>query len=186
MKKHIYRTTRIEELKVEELCKAVEGRRIVVGVDVAKEDFVAVIMDGDKEVHATVKWKHPFETKDFVKMIIQLPCILVEVAMEPSGTYGDCLRSLFLDADIAVYRVSPERCHDASEVYDGVPSLHDAKAAVIVSRLHLEGASHPWSLPSEEKRELCGAVKLMEVYDDHFHRNVNRLEGHLSRYWPRS
>ncbi len=31
---------------------------------------------------------------------------------------------------IALYRVSPKRVHDAAEVYDGVPSLHDAKAAL--------------------------------------------------------
>ena len=49
--------------------------------------------------------------------------------MEPSGTYGDALRALFVEAGVWVYRISPKRVHDAAEIYDGVPSLHDAKAA---------------------------------------------------------
>ncbi|MCA1853146.1 MAG: hypothetical protein LC647_12335 [Beggiatoa sp.] len=37
--------------------------------------------------------------------------------------------------------VAHERVHDACEVYDGVPSLHDAKAAQVIERLYFEGAS---------------------------------------------
>jgi len=51
--------------------------------------------------------------------------------MEPGGTYGDALLWQRRQAGIALYRVSPKRVHDAAEVFDGVPSLHDAKAADI-------------------------------------------------------
>jgi len=59
--------------------------------------------------------------------------------MEPSGTYGDALGWQLREAGIELYRVAPKRVHDAAEVYDGVPSLHDAKAAYLIGRLHLQG-----------------------------------------------
>jgi hypothetical protein len=43
--------------------------------------------------------------------------------------------------------------HDAAEVYDGVPSLHDANAAELIGRLHLQGVSQMWEEPGEERRE---------------------------------
>jgi len=55
--------------------------------------------------------------------------------MEPTGTYGDFLKAQAMGREIAVYVVSPKRCHDAAEIFDGVPSLHDAKATVLLAQL---------------------------------------------------
>ncbi|MBI4706198.1 MAG: hypothetical protein HY744_34310, partial [Deltaproteobacteria bacterium] len=46
-----------------------------------------------------------------------------------------------------LYVVSPKRVHDAAEVFDGVPSRHDPKAAVLLVRLHLQGVSRRWQPP---------------------------------------
>ncbi len=35
--------------------------------------------------------------------------------------------------------MNAKRVSDAHEIYDGVPSLHDAKSATIITRLHREG-----------------------------------------------
>jgi hypothetical protein len=64
--------------------------------------------------------------------------------MESSGTYGDVLRHQLLEHGVPVYRMSGTRTDDAAEVYDGVPSLHDAKSAAIIAKLHLDGVSTPW------------------------------------------
>jgi hypothetical protein len=40
-------------------------------------------------------------------MFHKLPWSSLDVAMEPSGTYGDALRALFLGNGIKVYRVIP-------------------------------------------------------------------------------
>lgn len=185
MKKRIYRATKVKKLNLEKLQKQVEGREIVLAVDVAKEDFVAVIMGNDQQVHSTIKWKHPRESHFFLNLILhELSYHSLEVAMEPSGTYGDSLRCQFLDQGIPVYRVSPKRCHDAAEVFDGVPSMHDAKAAAIIGRLHLEGLSEEWPMVDDAQRELTSAIKTMEIYDTSFHRNINKLEALIMRFWP--
>jgi transposase len=185
MKKHIYRAVDVKALNLDELRKVVKNQKIVLGVDVAKEDFVAALMNEKREVLFTIKWKHPIETGVLLDVMFhKLPWSSLDVAMEPSGTYGDALRALFLGNGIKVYRVSPKRCHDAAEVYDGVSSLHDPKAAAIIGRLHLDGASKKWPLPEKAQRELRAAIKTMEIYDDAYYRNINRLESFLARHWP--
>ena len=185
MKKRIYRATKVKKLNLEKLQEQVDGREIVLAVDVAKEDFFAVIVGNDQQVYATIKWKHPVESHFFLNVILkELSWSSLEVVMEPSGTYGDSLRSQFLNAGIPVYRVSPKRCHDAAEVFDGVPSMHDAKASAIIGRLHQQGLSKEWPMPDDAQRELTASIKTYEIYDSAYHRNINKLEGLVMRFWP--
>lgn len=185
MKKRVYRATKVKDLNLEQLEKEIDGKEIILGVDVAKEDFMAAIMTKDRKVISTISWKHPSESPFFLNVMLKELCwYSLEVAMEPSGTYGDCLRAQFLEQGIVVYRVSPKRCHDAAEVFDGVPSMHDAKASAIIGRLHLDGSSEEWPMLEATQRELTAAIRIMEMYDDAYHRNINRLEGLIMRYWP--
>ena len=41
-----------------------EDRRIVFGIDVAKDDFYGVLMQEDLSVIATLKWIHPQQTRE--------------------------------------------------------------------------------------------------------------------------
>lgn len=185
MKKRAYKATKIKKLNLAKLKTEIEGKAIVIGVDVAKEDFMATIMATDRKVIETIRWKHPSESEIFLDVILkELRWNSLEVAMEPSGTYGDCLRAQLLGQGIAVYRVSPKRTHDAAEVYDGVPSMHDAKAAAIIARLHLDASSEEWPMPEDVQRELTAVIKTMEIFDDAYQRNINRLEALTMRYWP--
>jgi hypothetical protein len=109
---------------------------------------------------------------------------VLEAVMEPSGTYTDALRWQLSHAGIGVYRITPKRVHDPAEVYDGVPSLHDAKAAHVIGRLHLEGASQPWPEPVAQRRELTAQLRLLELYNGRERAGISRLEAQLSRHWP--
>ena len=82
--------------------------------------------------------------------------------MEPSGSYGDAFRHFLWGRGIPVYRVSAKRSHDAAEVYDGVPSSHDAKSAAIIAKLHRDGASELWPLRTESQRDLRAMVTTMD------------------------
>jgi transposase len=95
-------------------------------------------MQEDLAVSATLKWRHLEQTRELAAHLIEdLHADRLEVALEPSGTYQDALCRHLSELGIPIYRVSPKRVHDAAEVYDGVPSLHDAKSAYIIARLHL-------------------------------------------------
>lgn len=185
MNKHRYSAKNIKQANWTQISAQTSGRRIVFGVDVAKDDFFGVLMQEDLTVSATLKWKHPEQTREVVTHLIEdLNADPLEVVMEPSGTYGDALYRHLSDKGLTVYRVSPKRVHDAAEVYDGVPSLHDAKSAYIIGRLHLDGASRVWEDISEPRRNRKAQVAELDLYQDQQQRNLNRLEALLNRHWP--
>ncbi len=184
MKKRAYKATNINKINSEKLSENVKGSKMVFGIDVAKEDFFGAFVNEKQEVLQTIKWKHPKQSMEVLNLIKGLPTSSFEIAIEPSGTYGDPIRKLFMDKDIQVYRVSPKRTHDAKEVYDGVPSLHDAKSAAIIAKLHMDGASEKWPFKPAYERNLSAAINTMDMLDKQFHQNGNRLEALIARHWP--
>jgi transposase len=184
MKKRTYRGEEVKKVNRARLAEALVGEDLVVGVDVGKEVCFGSLVSAEQGVLVTVKWRSPWESREFLALLKGLGCRSITVVMEPSGTYGDPLRSLLWEAGIPVCRVSAKRSHDAAEVYDGVPSWHDAKSAAIIAKLHQDGASEPWPFRSDEERDLRAVVTSMDLLDEQFHQNVNRLEGHMARHWP--
>ncbi len=185
MGKGKYRAVFIKDVDASGLKKALSDQRCVVGIDMAKADFFASVMDASRQVRVTVKWTHPADSREFVEFVSMLSeDATVELAMEPTGVYGDALRERLLRRGHALYRVSPKRAHDAAEVYDGVPSLHDAKSAAIIARLHQDGASEPWPVLSDHERGLTAALRVLELHDKQMQRNIGQLEACVSRHWP--
>ena len=184
MKKRMYRGVNVKRVDVERLAEAVRGERVVFGLDVAKEAMAGSVVVGPEDVKLNVTWTHPVESMELVELLVGLPAASIEVVMEPSGTYGDALQYQFAKRGVPVYRVSPKRSHDAAEVYDGVPSWHDVKSAGLLARLHMNGASEPWRVRTDEERGLVAAIRTMEMYDGQESNNTNRLEALLARHWP--
>lgn len=185
MNKRRYHGVEFKKVDWNQVCAGIEGERVVVGVDVAKEDFVATVLDAQQTVLLTFKWRHPQDTGAVLDRLVRLgDGRRLDVAMEPSGTYGDALAWQLRQRGVALYRVSPKRVHDVAEVYDGVPSLHDAKAAYLIGQLHLQAISQPWPEPSADRRELKAVLTELGVVKARQHAASNRLEAHLSRHWP--
>jgi len=186
MSKRKYRAVSIKQINFEQLVTwAGVHEKVVVAIDVAKEDFFAALTDEKAAVETSVKWKQSTEPQSFLQLVAALAeSTHIEVAMEPSGVYGDAMRAALDDRGVPVFRVSPKRTHDAAEVYDGVPSLHDAKSASIIAKLHVDGASEAWAIKSDRERQLTAALRVLEVHEKEVGRNRNRLEGFMSRHWP--
>jgi len=185
MKKRIYRATELTKVNIEQLAEKVKGKRVVFGVDIAKQDnYGAVMLWAEKEPVMTIKWRHPERSSQMVQVLKDLGASTVEVAMEPSGTYGDPVRKLFWEEGIAVYRVSAKRSHDAAEVYDGVPSWHDAKSGAVIGKLHMDGASTLWEMESFCRRDLTAVVNTMDMIQQQYQQNTHRIEALMARYWP--
>ncbi len=182
MKKRSYRAVGFQQIDLEQLEQRL-AERTVVGIDVAKKVMYATLTDESSEVLAVVKWDHLAQSRQVVRWFAGLPQVK-EVAMEPSGTYGDALRFCLQTAGLDVYRVSPKMVKDGREIYDGVPSSHDAKAAAIVAWLHLQGRSQLWEATSDIERSLKAAVGIASLHDGAFRRAQNCLEAQLARHWP--
>lgn len=182
MRKRSYRAETFQQIDLEQL----EGRlpdRVVVGIDIAKSVMYASLMDESEEIVAVLKWDHLAESRRVVRWLARLAPVS-EVAMEPSGTYGDALRACLESADLGVFRVSPKMVKDAREIYDGVPSCHDAKASATVAWLHLCGRSERWEALSDLDRGLKAAAGTLSLHDSAFRRSQNCLEAQLARFWP--
>jgi transposase len=186
MKKRTYRRTPINDFDPMKLEKQEAGSRLVLAIDVAKHDMVAALTTDRAEVLATLAWKHLEETPTLLDKLTRLSELgyAVEAVMESTGTYGDVLRHQLESRGLVVYQVSGRRVHDAKVVYDGVASLHDAKSAAIIAKLHTDGRSSVWSRKTASERELKAAVSTMDVYQVQYLRLVHQLESWLARYWP--
>jgi len=159
------------------------GTGVVVGIDVAKKSMKAALVDTDGGLLGTVKWEHPCETKLFREMLGKLGGP-VEVAAEPTGTYGEALMGSLRTAGHPVFMVGTKRSHDAAEVFDGVPSKHDSKDGYVVARLHLNRCSRPWSPATDAQRDLKAWLRRFDAVQERFQQGLNRLEALLARYWP--
>ncbi len=186
MSKRTYRSVLVNSLVGSELEARFRGRKLVIGLDIAKIDLKAAIFDrSEGVVMSTWAWKAPDETRAFVGHVVSLCRVAhVEVALEPTGTYGDVLKALLIAAGVPVYRVSPKHTKDASELYDGVPSQHDAKCAAIVAWLHAQGKSSPWRGVTAAQRDLVAAADLLVIYDKQEQACLGRLEAKLARHFP--
>jgi transposase len=185
-KKRIYKSVGVQRVDAAQLAAEFASVRCIVGIDVAKKDMVASLSSVVGQSKILVRWQHPAETRSFVALCSKLgeAGAAVEVAMEPTGTYGDALRVQLMAAGLPVFQVSPKRCHDAAMVLDGVPSSHDPKSAVLIAWLHSQGISRAWRPSTDAQRAARAALSRRELYADPFGRNIGRLEALLARHWP--
>jgi len=188
MKKISYRSVSIEKISVAMLVGLLSGaKKLVVAIDVAKTKMMAGFGSEDGSIVRLVRFTSPSQTRAFVTLVSQTGESLgvpVEALMEPTGTYGDALRALLREAGAEVFMLSPKRVHDAREVFDGVPSLHDPKACVLLARLHHQEISRRYEERSEERRRMRALVDQRQIYRKPMQQHLGQLEALLSRHWP--
>ncbi len=183
MKKRTYRSKEVKQINWDELKESLSGEKIAVAIDVAKQKQYAVLTNMDGSVSTLFRWQHPEQTSQMFEAIGSLDCPIT-VILESTSTYGDIFRYQSLIRQFDVHQASAKRVHDAKEVYDGVPSLHDAKAASIIARFYLDGLTKPWRELNENERQLNALRREYEIHQSQYQRNQNRLEAYLSRHWP--
>ena len=185
MKKRAYRRTRIEDFSTEGVEASESGAPLVLAIDVAKRDMVAALA-ADREVLQTVQWRHPAQTPQLLAKLEQLRArgVEVEAVMEPSARYDDVLRHQLRDSGIKVFQVSGKKVHDSRVVHDGVPSLHDAKSAAIIAKLHFDRLTSVWRDETKDERQLSAAISTMDMYQTTYLRLVHQLESWMARFWP--
>lgn len=184
MRKMKYKTTNVNKVNWVKIEEQVKDKDVLFSVDAAKHAFVGLLRTREQEVVQLINWTHPQDTKKLIDTVTGLDVARLEVALEPTGTYGDALKWQLTQRGIQVYRINAKHTHDESESFDGVPSSHDAKAACIIADLHLRNRSQPWPETPLEQRELRGLVDELEIHQRTHRANLNRLSALMSRHWP--
>ena len=186
MKKRIYRRMPVNDFQPDSVSQPDLGGKLVFAIDVAKVDMVAAIAAADGRVLQTISWKAPDENPRVLEILraFRSAGLAVEPVMEPSGTYGDVLRHQLEQDGFPLFMVSGKRTFDAREIFDGVPSLHDAKSAAIIARLHADGLSTRLRDEGPDRRQLRASLAIMDLYQERYLQLVHRLESWLARHWP--
>jgi len=183
--KRTYKTVDVERVSLPRLLAAIAGA-VVVAIDVAKTAMVAGFADAAGKTHELVRFSHPRQTLLFVELLCQLrhEGRAVEVAMEPTGVYGDALRFQLREREFPVFQVDPKRVHDASSFLDGSPSQHDPKACTLIAFLHAQKLSKPWRVRSGEERRARILLKEHQMHATPEMELYNELEAVTAASWP--
>ncbi len=197
-RKNPYSSVDVNLISIELLTRERAGQAAVAGVDVAKGELVLCLVWPDRSFERPWSVRSPSQIRLAVSKLVELNAsCAVTVAMESSGTYGDCFRQALFDAGLAVHRVSAKAVKDDSEGFDGVPSNHDGKDAAIIGTLCVNGRSSAWRwmggaaetqndecrMQNEDQarrywvRKLDTAQRIKQVW-------CGKLEAMLARHWP--
>ena len=184
--KRTYRSVEVQTVEKARLLALLPATLVIVAIDVAKRKQVAALGVPQGNQQLLVRFEHPRQTPQFMELMGGLVAEgkTVQVVMEPTGTYGDILCYEAHRRGAEVYQISPKRTHDAAEVFDGVPSYHDAKDATVIARLHAQGVSRRWQPADEERREIRALVARREIHARQREVLYGELEAVLARHWP--
>jgi transposase len=163
------------------------GKDLWVGIDVAKEFLLVVLYWGNGEFSRPWRVSNPGQLALLAELLKKLSVgRRLRVALEPTGTYGDPLRWVLQQAQLEVHRVECKASHDYAEIFDRVPSQHDAKDAMIIAELASLGKSTLWPLRQGDERQESMAIWVDQADDQQRVQAVwtGRLEGLLARHWP--
>lgn len=189
-----YDAVDFNDLDVETLASDLEEEWTVLACDVAKGWQYAKVFTLDREAiepeellveQEVFRWKHPIETAEVLEMLEALPTQRLEAIVEPSGSYpAGWIESLKAAETIEVRKMRGKKTRDSRENYDNAPSMHDAKAADVIARIHLGGGSQPWWERNIHQRRLKAALKDFDRLKSERKANRGRLEGELADWWP--
>lgn len=184
VQKRPYRATPISKIKPEDILRE-QHEKITLAIDIAKNNMVAAFTDQKQNVIKTIKWHHPKQHHEFIALLKHLQLHTpIEAVMEPTGPYGIALRHHIMAQNIPVFMANPKHVHDAKELYDGVPSAHDAKACAIIAFLHHTGKTRQFRPQNKAQRALKSYTSILYRYEKLFRNQQRQLHSLFAIFWP--
>jgi transposase len=186
-KKHIYRTSSIQDLTVGHVLALLAGAtQLVLAIDIAKEKMVCGLATALGKTLELVRFEHPRHTRLFLALVDELRAKSIEIAavMEPTGTYGYALRQQLHVRGVPIFMIDPKRSHDAALVFDGVPSMHDPKACTILAELHAKSLGKRWVPRTAEAKHSRHLADRHRIASRAFTQLQGELEAVLAAHWP--
>lgn len=184
MSKRPYEAVSIKEVEVEYLVAEFDYQRLQVGFDVGKETHYACLMGPHWEHYYLFRFDARRDIDRLVALLEALPADEIVCTMEPTGSYGDPLRSRLEKSGFEVRQLAASKCEQAKELFDDVPSLHDGKSAYLVARLALLEVDDAWKDRSRRDRKLRAILREMRLHDERLERLTGKMEAQLGRWWP--
>jgi len=171
------------------LCQPINADVLIVGVDIAKTEQVAVATSADGRKRKPLRFK--CDAKGFAALVAYVEDQLKRlggttwvVALEPTGHYALPLVSWLVGRSIAVYSVQPQHTNRAKELYDGTSRKTDAKDAAVIAALCRQGLARAYRVPRGAFAELRVLGKQRQQLVIRRSQVVNRLHRPLDVIFP--
>lgn len=184
MSKRPYEATSIKDVDVEHLAEQFDYEHLQVGIDVAKETHYACLMGPHWEHYYLFEFNARRQMDALIGLLEGLASDEIVCALEPTGTYSDPLREELERNGFETERLEAEKCGQARELFDDVPSLHDGKSAYLVARLGLLELTEQWKDRSERDRQLRAILAELNHAEQQLDRLTGKMEAALARHWP--
>ncbi len=179
-----YSSVHVDSVDQKEISSQLQGDTLIMGLDVAKKKEYAALGDETGRRFGVVRWNHPRESTEFAELVDELKYSRVQMVVEPTGTYVDPLRYLAYGRGWEVWRMGSKRVSDAKEIADGVPSMHDPKAAHLLLWLHNQGLANLWPPEKKSRRRIKTLTQQLARLQGEWQRHLGYLEAQMARYWP--
>lgn len=176
-------------------CPIIQSQVVVIGVDIAKDDNVAVAQFGDGATLKPLKFKTSAEGFEKLLAFAERASRMSEgfvIALEPTGHYGWPLLRWLQARGVEVFRVEPLHVNRMKELIDGTRRKTDAKDAVVIADLCRQGRCGRWRVlegPFAELRVLSRRrqqlVKQQSQCRNRLHRHVDEVFPELRRVFSK-
>lgn len=185
MSKGAYQAVNIKDVDQQGLATQFDGESLCMGIDVGKEDGYACLMtDEDVDNYYVIYFDTHDQLEKLLECVDELPCDELVAVVEPTGTYHEPIQAAFEQAGYPVDKMKPHVCQAFQDVFDDVPSLHDGKAAYLISRLHAIGLSDAWHEETARQRAIKSGLRRLEYLSDSINQLTGHLEARLAAFWP--
>ena len=167
---------------------------LIVGVDVAKEDQWARMVDyRGVEIGKAILFKNNRQGYENIlaKMgeicklkTLRNPIDTIMIGMEPTGHYWKAMANYLIKSGYRVVCVNPYHTKKAKELDDNSPTKSDKKDAITIARLVKDGRFFAPYLPREEYGELRGLTNARVSEMKRNNAVKNTITAILDEYFP--
>jgi transposase len=170
-------------------CPTIQSNFVVIGVDIAKTEFVAVGQLSSGEETKARKFamsRSGFQAFEawWRQVVTKAQAEGVVFALEPTGHYGTPLATWLQDKGMPVCLVQPLHTNRVKELYDGTRRKTDAKDAAVIADLYRRGVYKPWRVPRGAFAALRVLARRREQLVKQRSQATNRLHRHLDVVFP--
>jgi len=180
--------------RLNERLEAITAGTLIAGVDVAKEDQWARLVDyRGVEIGKALLFKNNRQGYENLIAKIQeisklkslrYPIENVVIGMEPTGHYWKPMANYLMQAGYKVVCVNPYHTKKAKELDDNSPTKSDKKDALTIARLVKDGRYFDPYLPREEYGELRGLTNARVCAIKRQSAVKNTITAILDEYFP--
>lgn len=128
-------------MKYNEKIKLIQGKKIFVGIDIARKyHYASFIRQNGEEIKVGFKFENNKEGfGSLIKELKKYKTTEIGISLEPTGIYWKSLAYYLQKEKYEVYLINPMHTKKAKELYDNQKSKNDKKDSKLIGHLLREG-----------------------------------------------